>query len=40
MAKRAREMLTEASLPPADLMDIFDFMGITLLPSARKLLKD
>jgi hypothetical protein len=39
MAKRAREMLTEASLPPADLMDVFDFMGITLVPSARKLLR-
>jgi hypothetical protein len=40
MVGRIGKLLVEASLPPADLMDIFDFMGITLLPSARKLLKD
>jgi hypothetical protein len=40
MVGRVGELLVEASLPPADLMDVFDFMGITLLPSARKLLQD
>lgn len=35
-----RDLLTEASLTPADLMDVYDFMGTTLLPSARNLLKE
>lgn len=40
MLGRVRGLLTEASLTPVDLMDLFDFMGVTLLPSARKLLKE
>lgn len=40
MVRRIGGLLEEASLPPADLMDVFDFMSITLLPSARKLLED
>lgn len=39
MLRRVRDLLTEASIPPADLMDVFDFMGVTLLPSARQLLQ-
>jgi len=40
MTARIRDLLVEASLPPADLMDVFDFMSITLMPSARRLLED
>jgi hypothetical protein len=40
LAGRIRDLLVEASLTPADLMDVFDFMGVTLLPSARQLLKE
>jgi hypothetical protein len=39
MLNRVRDLLTEASLQPADLMDVFDLMGVTLLPSARQLLQ-
>jgi hypothetical protein len=35
---RVRDLLANASIPPADLMDVFDFISVTLRPSARKLL--
>lgn len=38
LVTRIRELLIEASLTPADLMDVFDFMNVTLRPSAQKLL--
>ena len=40
MAQVLRERLTGLELPPQDLLDVHDFMKITLKPSARKLLKD
>jgi len=40
MAFTVRDALTEAGHPPKDLLDVYDFMLVTLRPAATKILAD
>lgn len=40
MALTVRDSLTEAGHPPKDLLDVYDFMLVTLRPAATKILAD
>jgi hypothetical protein len=40
MARTVRDALTGAGYPPKDLLDVYDFMLVTLRPAATKILAD
>lgn len=40
MAKRVAEKLREADLAPTDMLDIYDFIWVTLKPKARETIRD
>jgi hypothetical protein len=39
LTTRVRDLVMEAGLQPADLLDVYDFMAATLMPSSLKLLE-
>lgn len=40
MAITVRDTLTEAGYPPKDMLDVYDFMQVTLRPAAAKILEE